>query len=127
MQMARASTPLRSCPPRRIYRSLTLQPRPCKNNSRPSIPKTLAVNAAKDATELIAKLRALHARSKTDSALRYSGLDLINGTVRDNFKAGVLEPALSKVKAMRFATEAAVTILRIDDLIELNKSEKPGR
>jgi len=28
------------------------------------IPKTLAVNAAKDATELISKLRALHAASQ---------------------------------------------------------------
>jgi T-complex protein 1 subunit alpha len=92
------------------------------------IPKTLAVNAAKDATELIAKLRAMHAKAgRGDAALRYSGLDLINGTVRDNFKAGVLEPALSKVKAMRFATEAAVTILRIDDLIQLNPSDKPAR
>jgi len=89
------------------------------------IPKTLAVNAAKDATELIAKLRAVHYKARTDQTLRFHGLDLIQGVVRDNLAAGVLEPALSKVKAMRFATEAAVTILRIDDLIQLNPSDKP--
>lgn len=97
------------------------------------IPKTLTVNAAKDATELVAKLRALHTKSQLEQcteeedALKFSGLDLINGVVRDNFQAGVLEPALSKVKAMRFATEAAVTILRIDDSIKMNPSNKPGQ
>jgi len=39
--------------------------------------------------------------------------------VRDNKKAGVFEPAMSKVKSLKFATEAAITILRIDDLIKL--------
>jgi len=43
----------------------------------------------------------------------------MNGKVRNNLKAGVLEPAMSKVKALKFATEAAVTILRIDDMIKL--------
>ncbi len=61
------------------------------------IPKTLATNAAKDATELISKLRALHTASqkegevdpkKTD--LKYCGLDLLNGKPRNNLKAGVL-------------------------------------
>ncbi len=47
------------------------------------------------------------------------GLDLHEGAVRDNKKAGVYEPAVSKVKSLKFATEAAITILRIDDLIKL--------
>ena len=47
------------------------------------------------------------------------GLDLINSAVRDNKKAGVLEPAMSKIKSLKFATEAAITILRIDDTIKL--------
>lgn len=34
---------------------------------------------------------------------------------------------MSKVKSLKFATEAAITILRIDDLIKLDKPEKrPG-
>jgi len=49
------------------------------------------------------------------------GLDLIEGTIRDNLAAGVVEPAISKIKSLRFATEAAITILRIDDRISLNK------
>ncbi|CAG2170980.1 unnamed protein product [Oppiella nova] len=86
------------------------------------IPKTLAVNAAKDATDLVAKLRAYHnsAQQKAEHKhLKYVGLDLVEGVVRDNLKAGVLEPSVSKIKALKFATEAAITILRIDDLIKL--------
>ena len=86
------------------------------------IPKTLAVNAAQDSSDLVAKLRAYHNKSQTkaDSApLKHFGLDLYEGAVKDNFKAGVFEPAISKIKSLKFATEAAITILRIDDLIKL--------
>ncbi|XP_054921738.1 T-complex protein 1 subunit alpha isoform X1 [Dermacentor andersoni] len=86
------------------------------------IPKTLAVNAAKDATDLVSKLRAYHNSSQTKqdhAQLKWVGLDLYEGTVRDNLKAGVLEPTVSKIKSLKFATEAAITILRIDDLIKL--------
>merc|ERR1712098_279594 len=86
------------------------------------IPKTLAVNAAKDASDLVAKLRAYHNSSQTKQEhghLKNCGLDLYEGVVRDNKKAGVLEPAISKIKSLKFATEAAITILRIDDLIKL--------
>jgi len=94
------------------------------------IPKTLAVNAAKDATDLVAKLRAHHNAAQSDSskkALSMTGLDLINGKVRNNLEAGVLEPAMAKVKCLQFATEAAITILRIDDLIKLNPKQEPER
>jgi T-complex protein 1 subunit alpha len=89
------------------------------------IPKTLAVNAAKDSADLVAKLRAIHAKSQrneTDAGLKYYGLDLVKGEIRDNLAAGVVEPAMSKIKSLRFATEAAITILRIDDRINLNPS-----
>uniref|UniRef100_D3TLP9 T-complex protein 1 subunit alpha n=2 Tax=Glossina TaxID=44049 RepID=D3TLP9_GLOMM len=94
------------------------------------IPKTLAVNAAKDATDLVAKLRAYHNSSQTKAEhahLKWTGLDLIEGVVRDNKKAGVLEPAMSKIKSLKFATEAAITILRIDDMVKLNPEEKAGK
>lgn len=92
-----------------------------------AIPKTLAVNAAKDSSDLVAKLRAYHNKAQTDPAhsnLRWVGLDLVEGVVKDNIKAGVLEPALSKVKSLKFATEAAITILRIDDMIKMQQEDK---
>ena len=52
------------------------------------------------------------------------GLDLVNGVIRDNKQAGVLEPTMSKIKCLKFATEAAITILRIDDLIKLEPDKK---
>jgi len=91
------------------------------------IPKTLAVNAAKDATELVAKLRAHHNAAQLDPTKRHlanAGLDLTNGKVRDNLEAGVVEPAEGKVKMIKFATEATITILRIDDLIKLNPKQE---
>lgn len=54
------------------------------------------------------------------AALAEFGLDLVEGRVRNNVEAGVLEPALSKTKMVQFATEAAITVLRIDDLIRLD-------
>jgi len=94
------------------------------------IPKTLAVNAAKDATDLVAKLRAYHNSSQLKSEhaeLKWTGLDLVEGIVRNMKEVGVLEPAMSKIKSLKFATEAAITILRIDDMIKLNPEEKGGK
>eukprot|EP00823_Brevimastigomonas_motovehiculus_P006554 TRINITY_DN544_c0_g1_i1.p1 TRINITY_DN544_c0_g1~~TRINITY_DN544_c0_g1_i1.p1 ORF type:complete len:548 (-),score=113.00 TRINITY_DN544_c0_g1_i1:356-1999(-) len=92
------------------------------------IPKTLAVNAALDATDLVAKLRSYHNSAQTSDSkadYKYTGLDLEHGKTRDNLKAGVLEPAMSKIKMIRFATEAAVTILRIDDSIKIASKDNP--
>jgi T-complex protein 1 subunit alpha len=91
------------------------------------IPKVLAANAALDATDLVAKLRAYHdaAQTKKKEQFKWTGLDLEEGKVRNNLKAGVLEPALAKIKMIKFATEAAVTILRIDDAIKMNPRKPP--
>jgi len=91
------------------------------------IPRQLAVNAAKDAAELVAKLRAFHEKSQTSEEhreLRFLGLDLYHGKVRDNKAAGIFEPSMIKSKSIRFATEAAITILRIDDKITLFPEQK---
>lgn len=95
------------------------------------IPKVLACNAAKDAAELISKLTTVHAliqKNPTDEkyagkGLWHTGLDLVEGKIRNNLEKGVLEPLVSKLKSIRFATEAAITILRIDDMIKLIPNE----
>merc|ERR1711904_733527 len=90
------------------------------------IPKTLAANAAQDSIELCAKLCAIHHTSQTDPSkrnLQYRGLDLVAGKIPDNLSHGVIEPAMSKIKQLQFATEAAVTILRIDDSVKLNPEQ----
>lgn len=92
-----------------------------------TIPKTLAVNAAKDASDLVAKLRSYHAASQQVSAAdtkrknyKNYGLDLIRGKVVDEVHHGVLEPTVSKIKALKSALEACVAILRIDTLITVD-------
>lgn len=105
------------------------------------VPKTLAVNAAKDASELVAQLRVRHALSQRvqdgdanerekDIAKKRQyqnyGLDLIRGKVVDVVKMGVLEPSMSKVKQLKSAVEACIAIMRIDTLIKLDPPEPQG-
>jgi len=90
------------------------------------IPKQLSVNAAQDASDMVAKLRATHNASQTDPSkheMRYYGMDCISGKIQNNLQNGILEPALSKVKMIQFATEATITVLRIDDMIKLAPEE----
>merc|ERR1712173_45222 len=92
------------------------------------IPKTLALNGAHDATDLVAQLRGFHHAAQSDenhADWKFTGLNLENGRARNNLTAGVLEPAMSKIKSIKYATEAAITILRIDDSITLAKKENP--
>ena len=100
-----------------------------------AVPRALASNAARDGADLVSKLRAFHYRAQKaaedkkagkageeiekDLLLARCGLDLERGLVRDSVAAGVLEPAGGKISALRFAAEAAITILRIDDLIRV--------
>ena len=91
------------------------------------IPKQLSVNAAQDASEMVAKLRASHNAAQTDATkadMCHYGMDCISGKIQNNLAAGIIEPALSKVKMIQFATEAAITVLRIDDMIKLAPDEE---
>lgn len=88
------------------------------------VPKTLAVNAAKDSLDLIAKLRTYHAAAQTAAkddvkrrGYRNYGLDLINGKIVNEATHGVLEPTVSKIKSLKSALEACISILRIDTMI----------
>lgn len=91
------------------------------------IPKTLAVNAAKDSSDLVSKLRTYHAALQlalpTDLKRRkykYYGLDLIKGKIVDSIDNGVLEPTISKIKSLKSALEACIAILRIDTMISVD-------
>ncbi|WVR03815.1 T-complex protein 1 subunit alpha [Kwoniella sp. DSM 27419] len=95
-----------------------------------TIPKTLAMNAAKDSTDLVAKLRAYHNAAQNaplgdpKRGLMFYGLDLIAGEVVDNRQQGVLEPTISKIKSLKSALEAATSLLRIDDSIQVTPEMK---
>ncbi|CAZ82224.1 unnamed protein product [Tuber melanosporum] len=95
------------------------------------IPKTLAINAAKDSSDLVAKLRSYHAASQTAAETETKkrnyknyGLDLMKGKVVDEVKAGVLEPTMSKVRSLKSAVEACISIMRIDTMIKLDPEQR---
>ena len=77
------------------------------------------------AVKIVISLLSRYSKQNLSPRFRV-GLDLVKGVVRDNKKAGVFEPAMSKVKSLKFATEAAITILRIDDMIKLFPEQKEG-
>ncbi|MFX1309209.1 MAG: thermosome subunit beta [Promethearchaeota archaeon] len=85
------------------------------------IPKTLAENAGLDQIDTLMKLRAAHQQGN-----KFAGHDLDTGdVVNDMAKAGVVEPTVVKVQAIKSSTEATSMILRIDDVIASAKSAMP--
>ena len=76
------------------------------------IPRTLAENAGLDPVTTIIELRKAHADGKA-----FSGINVEEGGVMDMFAANVLEPQRVVEQAIQSATETAIMILRIDDVI----------
>ena len=76
------------------------------------IPRTLAENAGLDPIDSLVELRADHDGGETTS-----GLDAYTGDTIDMAEEGVYEPLRVKTQAIESATEAAVMLLRIDDVI----------
>lgn len=92
------------------------------------IPRTIADNAGLDSLDLINKLRNRHriysiTLDKGGSENIYKGID-INSGIADNKDSFVWEPLLVKVNALKAATEAACTILSIDETVRNPKSEQ---
>ena len=81
-------------------------------NSLEVIPRALAENAGLDPIDVIVDLRSKH--EKTGAKM---GIDVYNGKVKDMFKEGVIEPLRVKTQAIDSASEVAVMVLRIDDVI----------
>jgi chaperonin GroEL (HSP60 family) len=61
-------------------------------------------------------------RSQHEQGVKSAGLNVYTGDVIDMWKEGVVEPLRVKTQAINSATEAAVMILRIDDVIASSKS-----
>ncbi|MHC1625296.1 MAG: thermosome subunit beta [Methermicoccaceae archaeon] len=81
-------------------------------NALEVIPRTLAENAGLDPIDKLVELRSAHEDNRVTA-----GLDVFTGEVIDMWENGVVEPLKVKTQAITSATEAAVMILRIDDVI----------
>ncbi|MDA1168633.1 MAG: thermosome subunit, partial [archaeon] len=76
------------------------------------IPRTLAENAGLDPVTTIIELRKAHADGQ-----KYAGINVYEGGVANMKDANVLEPLRVVEQAIQSATETAIMILRIDDVI----------
>jgi len=85
------------------------------------IPRSLAENSGLDPIDMLVALRAAH-----ESGKKNFGLDVDAGKPADMLKAGVVEPLRVKTQAINSAAEAAIMILRIDDVIASSQSPSPG-
>jgi thermosome len=76
------------------------------------IPSTLAENAGQDPIDTVIEMRKQHKAGKT-----YAGFNPYTGKVEDMAALNVIEPYRIGKQAINSATDAAVMILRIDDVI----------
>ncbi len=83
------------------------------------IPRTLAENAGLDPIDVLIDLRKAHKRGK-----KHAGINLFTGGLMDMKREHVLEPYRVGRQAIESATDAAVMVLRIDDVIA-SKGEGP--
>lgn len=83
------------------------------------IPKTLAENSGLDPIDTLVTLRASHESGNTTT-----GIDIDTGEAVEMWP-DVVEPLRTKKQAILSATEAANMIVRIDDVIQAAKFEKP--
>lgn len=85
------------------------------------IPRQLAENSGMDSTEVLNKLRQKHAQGGEEGM--WFGVDVLNQQVADMFNIYVWEPEIVRVNVISAATEAACTILSVDQTIRNPKSE----
>ncbi len=90
-------------------------------NALESIPEALAENAGMDAIDVLTELRKIHESGKANV-----GLNLFNDMLEDTFASGIIEPIKVKTQAISSASEFAMMILRIDDIL-VSKSSRQNQ
>src|SRR3989338_5493451 len=83
------------------------------------IPRTLIENAGLDPIDAMTDLKAAHSKKQ-----KWAGIDVFSGKVMDSWKRGVIEPLKIKTQAVSSASEVAVMVLRIDDVIASSGSKE---
>jgi thermosome len=81
-------------------------------NAMEIIPTTLSENAGLDPIDILIELRKAHKNGE-----KTAGINVFTGKIVDMRKEKVIEPIRVGKQAINSATEAAVMILRIDDVI----------
>jgi len=90
-------------------------------NAMEVIPKTLAENAGLDQIDSLVALRSQH-----EMGAKGAGLDMETGKPVEMLTIGVVEPLRVKTQAITSSAEAAIMILRIDDVIASKSGGQGG-
>ena len=85
-----------------------------------SIAMALTENAGLDPIDVLSELRSRHEKGET-----WAGIEVLSGKVQDMTKAGVFEPITVKRQIIKSASEAAMMIIKIDDVIAAGKMKTP--
>lgn len=80
------------------------------------IPTTLAENAGFKAIETVTELRNAHLEGKKNF-----GINIRKGGLADMWKENVIQPLLVSTSAISLATETVRQILKVDDILEINR------
>ncbi len=83
------------------------------------VPRTLAENAGYDPIDIVLSLSAAQTNNKKEGA--WFGIDGNSGEVVDMFEQEIFDPKFVTEHAITGATEAAISILRIDDVLWAKK------
>jgi chaperonin GroEL (HSP60 family) len=90
-------------------------------NALEIIPRTLAENAGLDPIDKLVEMTSQHKDGNI-----HAGLNVFTGDIVDMWEAGIVEPLRVKTQAISSAAEAAVMILRIDDVIASRGEPMPA-
>ncbi len=90
-------------------------------NALEFIPSTLAENAGFDPIDVLTELKSKH-----DNGEKFAGINIFNNKVENSLQAGIIEPVKIKMQAISSASEVAIMILRIDDVLASKSSSGPG-
>jgi chaperonin GroEL (HSP60 family) len=85
-----------------------------------SIPRALAENSGFNPIDKLVELKNVHSKGKKNA-----GLNVYEGTVVDMLAEGVVEPLRSKRQSIQSASETAIMLIRVDDMM-ITQSKKHG-
>jgi len=85
------------------------------------IPRTLAENSGYNPIDKLVELKNAHAKGK-----KTAGLNVYNGQVIDMHAEGVLEPLRSKRQSIESASETAIMLIRVDDMMITQSKRAPA-
>ena len=86
------------------------------------IPTILALTAGLDPVDVLAELRKRHEAGEIDA-----GIEVISGKVSNMYSLNIVDPLLVKKNVIKSATEAAIMVLRIDDIIAAAQTKGEGK